>query len=193
MSIASIAESTKILPALLEGLENGDVTRWPTGLYRRSFIRAYASGIGLDAEPLVREFLQHFPDPEDAATALPLPPAPPAPKPTWSALRLTFPDGVPLGPTVLEELRWRIVAVAVDAFCIGVAGVLSYSLLGMLWAPLCIIGALYFFVSVLVTGTTPGVVLFGLQPRGARPAQSPDGVSRLSRWLGQRRSPPAEG
>ena len=42
VSIASIAESTKILGALLEGLEHDDVSRWPSGLYRRAFIRAYA-------------------------------------------------------------------------------------------------------------------------------------------------------
>ena len=65
ISIASIAESTKILGALLEGVENDDVSRWPTGLYRRAFMRAYATAIGLDPEPIVREFIARFPDPED--------------------------------------------------------------------------------------------------------------------------------
>ena len=42
ISIASIAENTKILGALLEGVERDDVSRWPTGFYRRAFMRAYA-------------------------------------------------------------------------------------------------------------------------------------------------------
>ena len=49
VSIASIAESTKILGALLEALEHDDVSRWPSGLYRRAFIRAYATAIGLES------------------------------------------------------------------------------------------------------------------------------------------------
>ena len=47
VSIASIAESTKILGALLEALEHDDVSRWPSGLYRRALI-GVESAIGLD-------------------------------------------------------------------------------------------------------------------------------------------------
>ena len=48
---------------LLEGLEHDDVSRWPSGIFRKSFIRAYAEAIGLDPEPIVREFLERHPDP----------------------------------------------------------------------------------------------------------------------------------
>src|SRR5688572_24978595 len=67
ISIASIAENTKILGALLEGLEHDDVSRWPTGFYRRAFMRAYANAIGVDAEAALKEFLEQYPEPEDAA------------------------------------------------------------------------------------------------------------------------------
>lgn len=178
VSIATIAETTKILPALLEGLENGDVTRWPSGLYRRSFIRAYAAGIGLDPEPIVREFLQHFPDPEEGA-ASGLPPTPPPTSATpRAALRLTFPEGLAPGPPVIEELRWRAAAVAVDGFVIVVTGVLIYSAMDVLWAPLSLIGAVYFLGGVLLFGTTPGIVMVGASPR------SPSSRTRVgARWL----------
>jgi len=40
IALASIAANTKISAGLFEGLERGDVSRWPGGIYRRSFIRA---------------------------------------------------------------------------------------------------------------------------------------------------------
>src|SRR5262245_36710928 len=64
--LATIAEQTKIKLSLLEGLERGDVARWPTGLFRRSYFRAYALAIGLEPDGALREFLSHYPDPEAA-------------------------------------------------------------------------------------------------------------------------------
>lgn len=71
IALRSIAEQTKIGVPLLEGLERDDASRWPSGIFRKSFIRAYADAIGLDPEPVVREFLERHPDPletEPAAT-----------------------------------------------------------------------------------------------------------------------------
>ena len=70
ISIASIAHKTKILGALLEGLENDDVSRWPTGFYRRAFFRAYVVAIGLDPEPAIREFTERFPEAEEPPLAM---------------------------------------------------------------------------------------------------------------------------
>jgi hypothetical protein len=61
--LATIAEKTKIKLSLLEGLERDDVSRWPTGLFRRSYFRAYATAIGLDADRMLREFQAVYPDP----------------------------------------------------------------------------------------------------------------------------------
>ena len=58
IALKSIAESTKISIALLEGLERDDVSRWPSGIFRKSFIRSYAEAIGLKADPIVREFVE---------------------------------------------------------------------------------------------------------------------------------------
>src|SRR3982074_1039907 len=65
ITLASIAANTKIGLPLLQGLERGDVSRWPSGIFRRSFIRAYAEAVGLDADAIAREFLEHFRDPAE--------------------------------------------------------------------------------------------------------------------------------
>jgi len=62
IALNSIAERTKIRLALLEGLERDDVSHWPSGIFRRSFIRAYAQTIGLEPEAIVREFVERYPD-----------------------------------------------------------------------------------------------------------------------------------
>jgi transcriptional regulator with XRE-family HTH domain len=66
----AIAALTKVNESLFVALERGDVTRWPTGIYRRSFFRAYATAIGLPVDASVDEFVRLFPDESD------LPPPP---------------------------------------------------------------------------------------------------------------------
>jgi transcriptional regulator with XRE-family HTH domain len=71
VTLAAIAEQTKIRLPLLEGLERDDVSHWPGGIFRRSYLRAYAAAIGLDPDETTREFLELFPDPvETSAEAL---------------------------------------------------------------------------------------------------------------------------
>lgn len=62
ISLRSIADSTKIKHSLLEALERGNVSQWPLGLYRRAYLRDYASAVGLPSEPLLAEFLRLFPE-----------------------------------------------------------------------------------------------------------------------------------
>jgi transcriptional regulator with XRE-family HTH domain len=169
ISIASIAESTKILGALLEGLEHDDVSRWPSGLYRRAFIRAYAAAIGLDPEPVVREFLERFPDPEDAPPAQP-PSAPgqaPVLRSPRTMLRLTLADPrLAIAPKdIFDELRRRLSAVAFDAFVLSVVGLTMFLALGTLWAPLSVAAGIYYFGSLLAIGSTPGCCIFVPRPR----------------------------
>jgi GAF domain-containing protein len=75
IALSTIAEQTKIKLSLLEELERDDVSHWPTGIFRRAFIRAYAIAIGLDPDVVVREFLERYPDPvEDFVPPAALPP-----------------------------------------------------------------------------------------------------------------------
>ena len=72
ISLETIAEQTKIKASLLDGLERGDVSQWPSGIFRRAYVRAYAQAIGADPDATVREFLELNPD---TSEVLPIPPS----------------------------------------------------------------------------------------------------------------------
>ncbi len=57
ISLEQVAESTKISATVMASLERGDLSRWPTGLFRRAFVRAYSEAVGLPAEQLVQAFI----------------------------------------------------------------------------------------------------------------------------------------
>ncbi len=61
VSLEQIAESTKVSASLWAGLERNDFSRWPTGIYARSYVREYAQAIGVDPETTVDEFCRWFP------------------------------------------------------------------------------------------------------------------------------------
>src|SRR5687767_15807133 len=67
ITLAAIADQTKIKASLLDRLEHDDVSQWPKGIFRRAYIRAYAKAIGLDPEAVAREALELYPDAEQAA------------------------------------------------------------------------------------------------------------------------------
>ena len=67
LSLTAIAERTKISVVMLEGLERDDVSRWPGGLFRRAWVRAYAQSVGLEPESIVKEFVEFHPDPAEQA------------------------------------------------------------------------------------------------------------------------------
>jgi hypothetical protein len=70
--LTAIADETKISLSLLEGLERDDVSHWPAGVFRRSFVRSYARMIGLEADAVVREFVERYPEPaEDSVPSVP--------------------------------------------------------------------------------------------------------------------------
>lgn len=166
ISIESIANKTKILGALLEGLENDDVSRWPTGFYRRAFFRAYVGAIGLDPEPVVREFAERFPEAEEPALALGGAPEAAAIPSNSPILRLTLAEGGPFfaGGPVIRAIPTRLRAVAFDAFAVSVIALSLFLVFGAFWAPLGAAVATYYFASILILGNTPGVCLFA-KPR----------------------------
>ena len=170
IALASIAERTKIAPALLVALERGDVTRWPGGIYRRSFIRAYAEAVGLDPVEVVREFFEHFPDPAAVAPTI---------APTIGGAAEPSPDGVPPASTaakvrlridqppplcrrgrLLPDARQRVRAAAVDLATLLVMATAFSAALGDFWMPLAIAMVCYYVGGILLFGNTPGVCLF---------------------------------
>jgi transcriptional regulator with XRE-family HTH domain len=62
ITLEAIAATTKISVSLLAALECGDVSTWPGGIFRRAFVRAYATAIGVSPEPIVAELTRLFPE-----------------------------------------------------------------------------------------------------------------------------------
>jgi len=58
VTLEEIAESTKISTRLLRALEQEQFSDLPGGVFTRSFIRAYAGYLGLDAEHVLAEYRQ---------------------------------------------------------------------------------------------------------------------------------------
>jgi transcriptional regulator with XRE-family HTH domain len=65
VSLAAIAERTKIKISVLEALERNDVAQLPHGIFRRAYIRSYAEAVGLNGDVVVHEFLALYPDRPD--------------------------------------------------------------------------------------------------------------------------------
>jgi transcriptional regulator with XRE-family HTH domain len=158
IALASIAENTKISVSLFDDLERDELGRWPSGIFRRSFIRAYAQAVGLDPDETTREFLERFPDLNDPARAA----APATAKPTAkSTLRLTLADTNTsfIRGGILRSARSRCAALGVDATVISTMGLAIYTVLGTFWMPLCVALAGYYAGGILLLGNTPGVCL----------------------------------
>ena len=72
IALSSISENTKIRASLFQELERDDASHWPSGIFRKAYIRAYANAIGLDADATAKEFLERFPDPAEVAAPEPV-------------------------------------------------------------------------------------------------------------------------
>lgn len=87
VTLEAIAQSTKVPASLFAGLERGDCSRWPAGVYSRAYIKAYAEAIGLDPSEAVEDFTAAFsaalPDAPDRTAARRVP---------AGALRMTIDD-----------------------------------------------------------------------------------------------------
>jgi transcriptional regulator with XRE-family HTH domain len=61
VSIDQIVAATNVSATLWAGLECNDLSRWPTGIYARSYVRSYAKAIGVDPKSTVDDFCRWFP------------------------------------------------------------------------------------------------------------------------------------
>jgi transcriptional regulator with XRE-family HTH domain len=204
IGLAAIAQSTKINAALFDALEHDDASRWPSGIFRRAFMRAYANAVGLDPETTVKEFLEVFPDPFDKQPASALERAESSPAPPELALepadlRLTLADE-PRRATkeVVDTMlgRWlHACAAACDlAIVIGVAAAV-FAAAGRFWTPFTIATVCYYFGGVLMLGNSPGIWLLAsgrtrrspqqriaptTQPAAASTSDETDSLERFS-------------
>ena len=192
IAIADIAARTKIKASLFEALERNDVSQWPAGLFRRSFLRAYAEAVGLNPQETLRDFLANFPDPADssaasgaapearavaaAPAALPLAPPLPLPLERTSILRLTLADTAgPLQvPRVRLGSRRRWAAAACDLGVVLSVALLAFLLVHQFWMPFGLAAAGYYLAGVVLLGTSPGMSLVApREPTAEAPAAEP--------------------
>jgi hypothetical protein len=174
IALEAIAANTKIGLALLQGLERDDVSRWPAGIFRRSFIRSYAEAIGLDGDEIVREFVERFPDRHEPRILVGpgagrlLGPAGAGRDDSVPArdrdpvLRLTLADPRPpfWGGAILAKLRVRLAAAAWDAGTLLALGLAAFMVFDQFWLPLAIAALGYYAGGIVLLGNTPGVCLF---------------------------------
>lgn len=166
IALEAVAESTKIGPALLAGLERGDLSRWPSGIYRRAFIRAYAEAIGLVPDETVVRFERAFGGGEEGEVVV-----------VEAADRGGY-DPDPLRLTLASSPRQsgralvvRAAAVLADGLAVGLAGV---GLAAVTQQPVALTalgaGALYFAGGTLLCECSPAT--WALR-RAFRPRPSP--------------------
>ena len=162
IALSSLSANTKIGVSLFEGLEREDLSRWPPGIFRRAFIRAYAEGIGLDADQVTREFLERFPDPLEPVSNGGTGPGPQSATAREPVLRLTLADtGASfVGGTAVLDMRHRLAAVACDAGVVIAIALSVFVVSGMFWLPLAVSTLGYYMLGILLLGNTPGVCLW---------------------------------
>lgn len=60
VTLETISRTSKVPVSLFAGLEAGDASRWPPGLFARAYMRSYAEVIGLNPDETVEEFEAAF-------------------------------------------------------------------------------------------------------------------------------------
>ncbi|HEY7190732.1 MAG TPA: helix-turn-helix domain-containing protein [Vicinamibacterales bacterium] len=141
----AIAARTKVSESLFVALERGDVSRWPSGIYRRSFFRAYAGGIGLPVDSTLDEFLRLFPDEDEPH----LPIAAPA---GAGALRMALVSAPRYRPS-----RAHLTAAFLDLAALLLVGSATTWWTG--WSPLAVLASttlLYYVVATALFGSSAG-------------------------------------
>jgi transcriptional regulator with XRE-family HTH domain len=144
VTLDAVAESTKINIALLASLERGDVSRWPRGIFRRAFLREYASAIGLQPAPVLSEFVRLFPeDGESHASAA-------DGRGIDGELRLTL----AVEDRVLNRaVLLRLAAAAIDvAVLIPFGALLAYFISAGVWLTIGVAGLTYYTLATAWLG-----------------------------------------
>jgi transcriptional regulator with XRE-family HTH domain len=143
VSLKQISQSSKVPASLFAGLEAGDCSRWPAGLYARAYVRTYAEAIGLNPEETVEEFAAAY------GTAVKADgPDAPATNARAANLRLSL---VEESPIELDGLGRRV-ALAAGDLLIGslIAAVASVGLGRGVWITVALILA-YFTLGRLIS------------------------------------------
>ena len=164
VTLEAIAASTKINASLLAALERGDVSAWPGGIFRRAFVRGYATAIGVAPEPVVAEFARLFPEPGTALEAVVAPEA-------RSEFRMTLAFDARVAAT--EALTRVIFAVLEVCLVVGVSLAMTAWVPGLDPWRVCLAVALIYYPlgKVVPRGRVFAHIRSGFQSLGKLPKQ----------------------
>ena len=162
LSLAEIANTTRLSPRHLEAIDEGRFADLPVGIYARSYVRAFADAVGLDTAELAA-ILPLLPTEED-----PLPAAARARAAVAASAervpRTRVPAAAGLDLLLLFILNAVIVRVVAMTCGIGTGALLTHTPL-----PLIVLCAttwvLYFILLAGVHGRTMGQVVCGVPDR----------------------------
>ena len=165
VTLAKIAQNTKVPVALFTGLEAGDCSRWPTGLFARAYVRGYAEAIGLNGDETVEEFVAAFGAVGHAEGVE----APPAPSSKTPPLRLSMVEE-PVGPADIA----RRVGLAATELLIGalIAALAYVGLQSNMWTTVGLV-LTYFTLGRLVSDDPLLYWIFKRARRRPAPAPLP--------------------
>lgn len=158
ISLDAISEATKVASSYFVALERGDISRWPTGIFRRSFFRDYVRAIGLPMGETCDAFVRAFPDDEHGLLVKSEPrPESPATSPVAAApadeARLAF-DPAWHGPRA--SILSRLLATGIDAAVVLIAAIAAAWATSFDTSTAAAVGAVaYFSLSTLCLGHTP--------------------------------------
>ena len=146
-SLDEIAASTKVSASIFRAFERNDLSRWPKGIFGRSFLRDYLRAIGQDPEPFVEEFVRLFPQGANLYS-------------DTSSARASTPGAARLSMTLAVEPRDRVASAAgrclaagLDILGIAVATGLVLALTGIsIWAAAVVATIGYFSLGTALVG-----------------------------------------
>jgi hypothetical protein len=146
ITLDQIVTATKIKRSVLAGLERGDVSGWPNGIFRRAFVREYATAVGLASESVLAEFVELFPDPgvvNDSASA--------ATPPT--SLRLML--AVDRRELMAARLTRTAAAFGEAALIAGAAALIAWTTATSFWLLCGTIALMYYTLATAFFGRSP--------------------------------------
>jgi transcriptional regulator with XRE-family HTH domain len=149
VTLSQISDQTKLSVTILAGLEADDLSRWPGGIFRRAYSRAYATAVGLDPDVIVRRVEEAHPVADGDATEVPM---------ATSGVQ-PMQRGQPVAATGRPfSRRTRVLAVSLDLLVAGALG-FGFAAAGsrLLWPVLAI--AAYHALGLLLAGRSPMLAL----------------------------------
>ncbi len=116
LSQSKVAAETRILVQIINDIENEDFHSIAAPIYGRGFVRLFAECVGLDPQPLIREFMdiyagrraptvhvREIPAETAPPAPQPIPPPPPEPEPSSEEPEPVIPFSTPEAPEPLAE------------------------------------------------------------------------------------------